>query len=85
MPRGYLFIVGRRMCDSSVKLMNELIQPSCPFLTLVLFYLAGRGGGDTEATSKPEGSAGNHRGEHRRYTPTPIMSRHAPENSPDTT
>ncbi|XP_058541337.1 dynein light chain roadblock-type 1 isoform X1 [Neofelis nebulosa] len=26
----------------------------------------GRGGRDTEATSEPEGSTGNHRGEHRR-------------------
>ncbi|XP_073736634.1 dynein light chain roadblock-type 1 isoform X2 [Callorhinus ursinus] len=25
-----------------------------------------RGGGDTEATSEPEGSTGHHRGEHRR-------------------
>lgn len=43
------------------------MQPSWPLLTLVLFSLAGRGGGDTEATSEPEGSAGNHCGEHRRY------------------
>ncbi|KAF3824820.1 hypothetical protein GH733_010154 [Mirounga leonina] len=28
----------------------------------------GRGGGDTEATSEPEGSTGHHRGEHRRHS-----------------
>ena len=55
------------MCDSSAKGIRELIQLSRPLLTLVLLSLAGRGGGDTEATSEPERSAGNHRGEHGRY------------------
>ena len=48
--------------------MRELVQSSWPLLTWILFSLAGRGGGDTEATSEPEGSTGHHRGEHRRYT-----------------
>lgn len=56
------------MYDSSARSVRELIQSYWPFLTLVLFSLAGRGGRDTEATSEPEGSTGNHRGEHRRYT-----------------
>lgn len=29
---------------------------------------SGRGGEDTEATSEPEGSAGDHHGEHRRHS-----------------
>lgn len=66
-----LFVIGRQIYDSFARSVRELIQSYWPFLTLVLFSLAGRGGRDTEATSEPEGSTGNHRGEHRRY-PLPL-------------
>ncbi|XP_042787109.1 dynein light chain roadblock-type 1 isoform X2 [Panthera uncia] len=42
----------------------------------------GRGGRDTEATSEPEGSTGNHRGEHRRSQSRQCQEKRNPAAEP---